>query len=386
MSVRIGFCPALTPALKGRRGTHTNLFSRVGVAGFRAYSGRPRPIEAVRLELTNRWESVWKEGDPARCLSLSIEAAETERWDLLRAAGNKLVEVRDQQGRSFLSALAQRSNIKTIRTCLVTEMPNHFPPDQYAELMSAAVVRGDTQLLLQTLEICQQTGRGQDSCPPHIYDAIYRLAWQGRETCSLLALGLCCHHGLGIEESNREAVRFYELVVEDEGADPAHRADAHYRLGICHRIKHNWQQATHFFKCGADAGNREAQFEFGNCCLEGLGVEQDAPEGVRYLQLAAKQDHGPAHTRLGLCHMGGHGVAENPATAVDHFCHASKLGDPNGQLYLGICLEYGWGTERNMGKALQLFALAWKKGHFKRPTCRYRNLPPFSLDPPSEKQ
>ena len=65
----------------------------------------------------------------------------------------------------------------------------------------------------------------------------------------------------------------------------------------------------------------------GNCYNEGVGVEQDLSEAVKWFRLAAEQGYAPAQFNLGASYNNGEGVAENKDEAIKWFRLAAEQGD-----------------------------------------------------------
>jgi TPR repeat protein len=55
----------------------------------------------------------------------------------------------------------------------------------------------------------------------------------------------------------------------------------------------------------ADQGLEEAQYQLGNMCEEGRGVEKSVLEAVRWYTSAAEQDNEEARSRLALLVING---------------------------------------------------------------------------------
>ena len=61
------------------------------------------------------------------------------------------------------------------------------------------------------------------------------------------------------------------------------------------------------WKQSAEDGNAEAQYQLGRCYANGLGVEIDMVEAVRWFTLAAEQGMAMAQCALGNCYYYGYG-------------------------------------------------------------------------------
>lgn len=77
---------------------------------------------------------------------------------------------------------------------------------------------------------------------------------------------------------------------------PATAAQAACALGNIYAtgkagVKANMAEAAHWYGRGADGGDARAQLAYAVMLIRGVGVEKDAPLGMRYLRLAAGQDY-----------------------------------------------------------------------------------------------
>lgn len=68
------------------------------------------------------------------------------------------------------------------------------------------------------------------------------------------------------------------------------------------------QEELEQLKRDAEQGDAEAQYQLGCCYANGLGVEIDMVEAVRWFALAAEQGVALAQHALGNCYYYGYGV------------------------------------------------------------------------------
>ena len=109
-------------------------------------------------------------------------------------------------------------------------------------------------------------------------------------------LGWCYLFGMGVEENEAEAVRYYRLAAEQGDAD------AQFDLGVCYLfgmgVEENEAEAVRYYRLAAEQGHADAQFDLGMCYAKGKRVEKNEAEAVRYYRLAAEQGHPAAQTQL----------------------------------------------------------------------------------------
>ena len=100
-------------------------------------------------------------------------------------------------------------------------------------------------------------------------------------------------------------------------------------------------------KNAAAEGVKEAQNNLGIMYAEGLGMEQDFKEAVRWYQKAADQEDLLAQTNLGEMYAEGLGVEQDFKEAVKWFEKAADQGAAMAQNNLGGMYEKGLGVEQN---------------------------------------
>jgi TPR repeat protein len=80
-------------------------------------------------------------------------------------------------------------------------------------------------------------------------------------------------------------------------------------------------------KAKAEAGDADAQFNLGVMYYQGLGVEQDLKEAVKWFQKTANQGNANAQHNLGVMYANGKGVEQNYVTAYAWESIAATNGD-----------------------------------------------------------
>ena len=80
------------------------------------------------------------------------------------------------------------------------------------------------------------------------------------------------------------------------------------------------------WKQSAEDGNAEAQYQLGRCYANGLGVEIDMVEAVRWFTPAAEQGMAMAQYALGNCYYYGYGVDNDCMKAVEWYVKAADRG------------------------------------------------------------
>ena len=97
----------------------------------------------------------------------------------------------------------------------------------------------------------------------------------------------------------------------------------------------------------AKAGDFEAQMEVANCYHEGLGVEQNKAESVKWLERAAKQGKPQAQFLAGLAYFVGMDVQMDDKKGVELIEKAANQGEPAAIHYLSAAYYLGKGKKQD---------------------------------------
>jgi len=154
-------------------------------------------------------------------------------------------------------------------------------------------------------------------------------------------------------------------------------------------------------RTAAEGGVAEAQAVYGQMLLDGVGVELDPREALRWFSRAAAQGHLLAINMVGRCYdLGwgvaidkaraaewyrtaarrgldwgmynyatllalGHGVVEDRPAALDWLRKAAALGNAKAINFVGSFYEDGWVVERDTAVAAEHYARAAAGGDFR---------------------
>lgn len=146
-------------------------------------------------------------------------------------------------------------------------------------------------------------------------------------------LGLCYEYGLGVEENETEAFKYYTLAANDN------YTAAKYRLGLCYRYgRGTTENLTDAYRWLSDAGqngNFNAQYETAMMLLNGEGVSMDQQQAIQMLTKIAEEDHDTAQFELGNCYLTGKGVTEDEVQAMYWYQKAADNGNEQAQKLTG---------------------------------------------------
>lgn len=130
----------------------------------------------------------------------------------------------------------------------------------------------------------------------------------------------------------------------------------------------NYPGAIKFLELAAKQNHRAAQFRLSECYEKGQGCLPDPIKAFNYCSLAAENTttaenslHLTAKNRLGYLYQNGIGCPKDPAKAINCYEEAANKGFLEAQMTLGECYEKGIGCERNPAKAFEYYELAAKQ-------------------------
>ncbi len=114
---------------------------------------------------------------------------------------------------------------------------------------------------------------------------------------------------------------------------------AHYYAGRCllRGKQRDEQGAAVQFALGAQAGNRDAVYEYGNCLRGGWGMPPDEAAAVQQYLEAARLLHPQALFLVGVLYdLGGAGVEKNPIRCLYYLSWAARQGHREARAWLAV--------------------------------------------------
>ena len=173
------------------------------------------------------------------------------------------------------------------------------------------------ELINEALSKCVERFR----FPPEERDKVRRAAELGNPFGQYL-WGLVCHYDLGehleawtwfsrsAEHGYHDSVRHLALLLEG-GHVPlkgsSRNPDTHAR-----QVR---EAAARLYLKAAELGSYQAKYQYGLCCLEGLGRPRHYLEAFHWLRLAACKDYKPAQVELARLHLAPHRGYRDPLEA-----------------------------------------------------------------------
>ncbi len=181
---------------------------------------------------------------------------------------------------------------------------------------------------------------------------LFRLAADQGFAQAQYNLGVMYGRGRGVEQDSGEAIRWLRLAADQghpdalaalQRTEPAHtlpsspgateQVDAAEQYSLGRRydyglgVEEDDSEAVRWYGLAAAGGHAGAQYSLGLKYGLGQGVEEDDAEAVRWFRLAAEQDHAGAQFLLGDAYEIGRGVERDLDEAVRWYRLAAKNGD-----------------------------------------------------------
>ena len=150
-----------------------------------------------------------------------------------------------------------------------------------------------------------------------------------------------------------------ELAEKARQGDPQAQRDLAYDL-YC---KGEMENAFHWYRKAAEAGDANAMCNLGTMYLTGRGTSVNQENAVKWLKRAAEQNDANAMLKLAGLYQNGEGVTQNHKEALQWIRKAVRRGSIHAVASLGYCYQEGLGIERNEKKALACYRIAAEKGN-----------------------
>ena len=203
-------------------------------------------------------------------------------------------------------------------------------------------------------------GRGGEF-PPNYAEAIawYRFASEHGHAAASYTLGTLYEEGIAVPQDPQEAERWFNKALElgHEGA-PAGLGNLLLEGKIS---AHAGARVMKRYKEKADQGDLLSAFNFGVCLAEGVGVQKDEAEALKWLHKAA-QGVVNAQYWYGTLLLTGKGAPPNLQEGRAWIEKAANAGMAQAELAYADLLLNGEGGEKNHEKALEFYRKAADAG------------------------
>lgn len=140
-------------------------------------------------------------------------------------------------------------------------------------------------------------------------------------------------------------------------------AEAQFRLYIILLdglgVQKNPNEALKWLKISAEAGLVDAKIDLGLMYLEGRLVEKDEKSAFQLFLEASNSDHTEALYNAGQCFIKGIGTLQDLEKGFEYLYKAAELRDELAQLEVGKCYAKGIGTSKDLIKAYAWLTVAY---------------------------
>jgi Leucine-rich repeat (LRR) protein len=165
---------------------------------------------------------------------------------------------------------------------------------------------------------------------------------------------------------SRPNSRVYRESWLREAAVERGLADAQIYLGWLYAngvgVEKNEREALKWYRKAAEQGQADAQINLGWLYANGVGVEKNEREALKWYRKAAEQGQADAQINLGWLYANGVGVEKNEREAVNWYRKAAEQGHAAAQDNLGWMYANGVGVEKNEREALEWYRKTKEQG------------------------
>lgn len=195
----------------------------------------------------------------------------------------------------------------------------------------------------------------------------YKLAADANLSPAQYELAKLYMRGEGVQINFKEAFRLFYLAATNESMP---WPGAYTNLGLLYYegvgIERNLEESIKWYRKGAEEGDSEAMYCLGLSYQAGEGVPQSDVEAAKWFQLATDKGHENAANNLGYMYAIGKGVNKDLDKAGMLYLQAAKRGSVNAQYVIGLWYLDGlFNFPKNENEALFWFKKAASQGHVK---------------------
>ena len=206
-------------------------------------------------------------------------------------------------------------------------------------------------------------------------------------------LGYHYLYGEGVEQSNSEAKKWFDLASKSESPAVRYKIGRLYETGILYQ--QDIKKAVFHYEFSAEQGEMYALNNLAILYLNGTGITQDVPKAIKLFAHAADKGNVEAQVNLGLYYLTSTqgdknnenalkwfaeaGKAHNPVAlyylaehayaaqdyvkAYDYYLMSAEQSNDNAQLKLALLFAKGLGVEKNTSTALEWLTKAAELGN-----------------------
>ncbi len=195
----------------------------------------------------------------------------------------------------------------------------------------------------------------------------FEKAIKGGEPLAAWYLGEMYRLGLGVTLNAATAIKFYQRVASlydpNESrpqvlslcVDAVARLGDYYRDGASGVLAPDPMRAYQLYSLAAIHGHPGAQYGLATMYLQGLGLNRNPGQGIKWLKLSASKRYVPAQMLLGELYWSGKIVRQDKARAIMWYTLAEQTAHPDAQAKvisrLQSLVSQASASEREAGQA-----------------------------------
>lgn len=230
-----------------------------------------------------------------------------------------------------------------------------YDPKEAEKWYELAAEKNEAWAML-SLAFLHHEGRLGQPDPVKAFEWFKRAAEKGNHNLGWANLSICCEQGLGTPADHAKAAEIWKKYRENNlvcylGS-----------IGQCPTALLTYEQELELTRFWAEKKeDAHAQYLLAMRYLYGWGVEADSIRAERWLQKAAKTDHGGALYQLGVLYknswakMGCDSAEEGNRKAFAYFERSAATNHTDGLFQLGYMYSNGLGCAADEGKAITAY-------------------------------
>ena len=302
------------------------------------------------------------ESDADSAIAYYIMGHENGSGDASYFIGRQLLdEGAFDQAANYLLTGAHRGNVDAMITfalCLQrgVGVDEADPKTAYHIFENVARNYGDSRAYTQLGIACLQ-GNG---CPEDesLGKAYLDTAANMGNVLAMYDLALCYLNGYGCRVDTAMAIPWLEKAADNE------KIEAINELGDVYEAMGDFKYAVLYYEKGVTMGSMESYCNLGYCYEQGQGVVLNSKKAYDLYMYAAEHEYVRGYMSVASCYLNGIYVEENAAEALKWLTKAAEAGNPKAMYYCGSILENGEdGVPANTKKAKEWYKKAAAAGY-----------------------
>ena len=302
------------------------------------------------------------EPDADSALAYYFSGHENGSGDASYFIGRQLLnEEAYEQAVEYLFVGAKRGNVDAMVTfaiCLQRGIgiKEADPKSAYQIFENVANNYGDSRAYTQLGIACLQ-GNG---CPEDesLGKAYLDTAANLGNVLAMYDLALCHLNGYGCRVDTAAAIPWLEKAADNE------KIEAINELGDVYEAMGDFKNAVLYYEKGVTMGSLESYCNLGYCYEQGQGVVLNSKKAFDLYMYAAEHGYPRGLTSVANCYLNGISVEPDAAEALKWLTKAAEAGDLRAMYYCGSILENGEdGVPVNLKKAKEWYKKAAAAGY-----------------------